>query len=422
MTNPLTDRQTPLTPNRIDLIRPDAPELAQRGPHAIGVQTLEFVHKAQVNVALSQPGVSHVYDRALTVEVWYPAVSSTQQSKGVYTVMTRDGVTSALLAGQAVRNAVPLRDGAAFPFVLISHGFPGNRFLLSHFAEHLASHGFVVASVDHVGSLYEDATLFASTLLHRPLDQLFVLNEITRLSMSSEHFLYQLVDTDHCGLIGYSMGGYGVLNVLGAGFSAQSVHFPMSPRNGELAIRQHGDPRYLATHDARIKAGIAIGPWGMNAGFWDADGLAGVRTPLLFMAGDQDDISGYETGVKAIFEGTINAERYLLTFEGANHNAAAPIPAPVETWSNKESFDHYADAVWDTVRMNNIAQHFAHAFFRLHLKHDAGARAYLELVPRAEDGVYRMDANNQPAPEHTYWRGFAERTAKKLRFERRAPA
>ncbi len=43
----------------------------------------------------------------------------------------------------------------------------------------------------------------------------------------------------------------------------------------------------------------------------------------------------------------------------ANHNAAAPIPAPVEGYAVNESlgwapFEHYADPVWDTVRMNNI--------------------------------------------------------------------
>jgi len=33
--------------------------------------------------------------------------------------------------------------------VIISHGYPGNRFLLSHLAENLASKGFVVAAPDH---------------------------------------------------------------------------------------------------------------------------------------------------------------------------------------------------------------------------------------------------------------------------------
>src|SRR3712207_7940666 len=57
-----------------------------------------------------------------------------------------------------------------------------------------------------------------------------------------------------------------------------------------------------------------------------------IRTPILYVAGSKDDVSGYENGVRALYSRTVNADRYLLTFENANHNAAAPIPAPVEAW------------------------------------------------------------------------------------------
>ena len=60
--------------------------------------------------------------------------------------------------------------------VIISHGYPGNRYLLSHLGENLASKGYVVASIDHKSdSTYDDQTGLASTLYNRPLDQLFVL-------------------------------------------------------------------------------------------------------------------------------------------------------------------------------------------------------------------------------------------------------
>ena len=44
--------------NRIDLIRPDAPSLAARGPHPIGVTT----HESDIHAG-----------RTLTTEIWYPA-------------------------------------------------------------------------------------------------------------------------------------------------------------------------------------------------------------------------------------------------------------------------------------------------------------------------------------------------------------
>ena len=60
--------------NRIDRIRPDAPELAAPGPHAIGVRTIELVNKDQVDILNVEAGKPHPrYDRPMTVEVWYPA-------------------------------------------------------------------------------------------------------------------------------------------------------------------------------------------------------------------------------------------------------------------------------------------------------------------------------------------------------------
>ena len=77
----------------------------------------------------------------------------------------------------------------------------------------------------------------------------------------------------------------------------------------------------------------------MQAGFWDAEGLEGIRTPMLFVAGSADDVSGYEKGTRAIFTGAVNADRYLLTFMNANHNAAAPMPAPAETYAYSETLE-----------------------------------------------------------------------------------
>jgi hypothetical protein len=80
-------------------------------------------------------------------------------------------------------------------------------------------------------------------------------------------------------------------------------------------------------------------------------------------------------------------------------------------------FEHYADAVWDTTRMNNIAQHFSTAFFDMHLKADSDKAAYFDLLPNADDGVIALDDAGKETDDHTYWTGFAPRTAKGLRFE-----
>lgn len=408
--------------NRIDLIRPDAPELAAFGPNAIGVRTIEGTNAGQpdiLNVVAGEPVPT--YDRPLTVEIWYPA--ETTESGGTYEgVYLRDGVTQVTLQGKAVRDAAPQTEGSPYPLIIISHGYPGNRFLLSHLGENLASKGYVVASIDHTDSTYRDQGKFGSTLVNRPLDQKFVLNEIDRLSGENGHFLSGLADASNAAVIGYSMGGYGAVITAGGGVTQESTEFTWGAPEKTLEVHLAGSDSHKALVDDRIKAVVAIAPWGMNTGFWDTAGLEGVGKPIFFMAGSVDDVSVYEN-VEEIYEGSVNADRYLLTFENANHNAAAPIPAPAEAWTaaGGEPFGHYSDPVWDTVRMNNIAQHFITAFLGKHLKGDAAMDDYLAVVEDPADGVYSANEDGSFKLDHTYWKGFADRTAKGLTLMHEEP-
>ena len=412
--------------NRIDVVTPSAPELASYGGYAIGVRTITAVDRQRVDIVNTPPAGSVArYDRPLTLEVWYPAaLAPGTAGGGTYRVVTRDPAIQATLHGRAVRDAAPLGGSAPFPLVIISHGYPGNRFLLSHLAENLASKGYVTVSIDHTDSTYDDQKTFASTLYNRPLDQLFVLSEIARLAAAgSGSFLSGHVDVSKTGIVGYSMGGYGVVNVIGGGFSAASETLSAAPPHRLLAERGAANPQYRNSLDRRIKAAIAIGPWGMQGGFWDAEGLRGIRTPVLFVAGSADDVSGYERGTRAIYQAAVNAERYLLTFLQANHNAAAPYPAPAEVTAAHASaaFSHYADAVWDTARMNNILQHFATAHFDRYLKDDTAKASYFEVVPHGRDAVYAVDRDGKTLPAHTYWKGFKRGTAVGLVMEHEGP-
>lgn len=413
--------------NRIDIVTPSAPELASYGSLAIGVRTIQVTDRNRPDILNTKEGGAVArYDRTLTLEIWYPAVAS-EKPANEYRTISRDPQIAISLHGKAVRDVAALTTSGAFPLVIISHGHPGNRFLLSHLGENLASKGFVVASIDHKDSTYDDQQAFGSTLYNRPFDQLFVLNEIARLgSANSGSFLAGLVDASRAGLVGYSMGGYGVVNVIGGGYSTNSETLEGAPANRLLAERGAANAAYRQSNDPRIKAAIAIGPWGMPAGFWDADGLKGIRTPVLFVAGSADEVSGYDKGTKAIFLAATNADRYLLTFVNAGHNAAAPIPAPAETYRASSAtatpaFSHYADAVWDTARMNNIFDHFATVYFSLHLKGEQDRKAYLDLIPLGKDGVYSVDPDGKPGASHTYWKGFKRGTAVGLMLEHLTP-
>ena len=341
--------------NRIDQIRPDAPELAARGPHAVGVLTEVMVNPGQLDVLAAMAGQPALADRRLVVEIWYPAVAGTGVTEPYRTVL-RDGRTAIALHGSAARGAEAA--AGVFPLVILSHGFPGNRMLMSHLGENLASKGYLVASIDHPESTYDDPVFqggqaFGSTLVNRPLDTAFVTGALGATTVA---------------IIGYSMGGYGALIAGGAALSRDVLGLERVGAVGPWLERH-----CKALADPRLKAIVPIGAWGRQHGAWDAAGMAGLSVPALIIAGSADEVSGYDSGMRLIFEQAVGAERHLLTFVGAAHNAGAPIPAPVESWQPAPGldfvpFEHYADAVWDTVRMNNIAQHFVTAFLDRHLK------------------------------------------------------
>ena len=410
--------------NRIDVQRPDAPELAAYGKFEIGVRQLEIVNSGQIDILKidpkkPKPAELPRYDRALTLEVWYPAANGASGSNSL-DVFLRDGKTQVNLTGKAKRDAAP--DDGKFPLVLISHGYPGNRFLLSHLAENIASKGYVVVSIDHSESTYRNKAAFGSTLVNRSFDQLFTLGEIDKMSKNSSSFLNGLVDTSTTGLIGYSMGGYGAVITAGGGVTQKSVDYSWGGPHGTLGVHRSGSDTHNALPDARIKTAIAFAPWGMKLGFWDAASLKGVKIPMMFVAGSVDDVAGYKNGVRAIWKNAIGVDRSLLTYDNANHNAGAPIPAPEESFKDDADLgfnvsEHYIDAVWNTTRMNNIAQHFVTAWLDKHLKSDASMDAYLDLVPSSNDGVWSAEKDGSFKSDHNHWKGFAKRTAKGLRFE-----
>lgn len=369
---------------------PNSPDLAARGTYGVGVRTMKLVHPAQVDVLHTKDGKHPLYDRPLTVEIWYPARSAANKPATVTyeSVLGRANDPKRPLIpftflGRAGRDAEPDPSGGAYPLVIVSHGYLGSRLLLTYLTENLASKGYVVVAIDHTESTYSDAGGFPSTLLNRSLDDLFILNEMARLgAKTSNTFLAGLLNADNTALIGYSMGGYGALNVVGAGYSPQAMKLFGQVAGGStaLAVRAMDSPAYKASLDPRIKAVVAFAPWGMERGVWDATGLAGLTLPTLFVAGSKDDVSGYEKGIKAIYDGAVNADRYLLTYVNARHNVA-PNPPPMASLLPGVSADdymHYAEPAWNEHRINNINQHFVTAFLGIHLKKLDYAK-YLDL-------------------------------------------
>lgn len=220
------------------------------------------------------------------------------------------------------------------------------------------------------------------------------------------------------------MGGYGAVIAAGGSVTQQAVDYTWGAPHNTLAIH-HNPNKTNTSPDLRLKAVIAFAPWGMNVGVWDQTTLKGVKVPMLLVAGSVDDVSGYEKGVRAIWKGITSVDRTLLTFDNANHSAGAPMPAPEESYAYDEALgfnisEHYTDAVWDSVRMNNISQHFVTAWLEKYLKSNIKMDNYLNLEANSNDGIWSQGDNGQYKPDHTHWAGFKNRTAKGLKFEKLA--
>ena len=402
----------------------DAPELAGRGQYSVGVRTMAIVHSAQPDILHydKSTGKAPLYARPLQLEIWYPAVippGKTEQTSYESAMPGRtvraDLPPSFTIAGKALRDATAV-SGGPFPLVIVSHGYPGSRTLLTYLTENLASKGYVVAAIDHTDSVYGSVADFSSTLLNRTSDQLFTIDEIARLSKQSDSFLHGLADATRVAVVGYSMGGYGALSTAGAGYSATGMPAKFVPGN-YLNPWLAGSAQLQALHRENLKAVVAIAPWGNQPPYnaWDAEGLAGIHIPTLFIDGDQDDVSDYENGVKPAFEKAVHSDRCMLVYENARHNVG-PNPPPADFPLDFAVRASFAEPVWRQDRINAINDHFITAFLDLYLKGDTTRRTYLHVTPeRSNDGLWPQVSGQSDSAYavdgQKYWKGFQRRWA-----------
>jgi predicted dienelactone hydrolase len=403
---------------------PEAPELARRGSYAVGVRTVDIVHRNQVDILKFDraTGKAPLYDRPLRIEVWYPAtIPSGMEEKTTYLSSafgTQNTGGTFEIPGKALRDAPPV-SGQRFPLVIVSHGYPGSRTFLTYLTENLASKGYVVAAIDHTDSVFGEVRGFPSTLLNRSSDQLFTIEALDSLSHDPASFLNGLADGGNVAIVGYSMGGYGALTSAGAGYSRSSMLSTAIP-GGYIDDWFADSPKFQAIRRDHIKGIVAIAPWGEQPpnNAWDEKGLAGIHIPALFIVGDHDDVAVYDTGVKRAFERAVNSNRCMLVYEGARHNTGAnPPPAGLSDLRQVQGFE---EPVWRKDRITSINQHFITAFLDWTLKHEDAKRDYIHVAPaRSGDGVWSIkpganDADystGKDAEGNLFWKGFQRRWA-----------
>jgi alpha-beta hydrolase superfamily lysophospholipase len=398
----------------------DAPELAQLGSYAVGIRTMHLVQHGQVDVLApdAAKGTAALIDRALTVELWYPARAPAGAARVVYeaSLPSEPPAPAARFSipGIAVRDAPPV--GRDHPLVIVSHGYSNDPDAMTWLTENLASKGYVVAAIAHDDPPITDRTRFAQPLMRRPLDIAFVAQTLQR-TLADEH----LVDPARIALVGYSMGGYGVLTAAGATLDPDGGAIKRVPGNLMLPFARGGAMSGSLLVKG-LRAVVAISPAGAGTlASWGAEGLRAISAPLLLIAGDDDRTVDYRTGARAIFDAASGAHRYLLTFKGGGH-AMGLNPVPDAMRNKLWDQDWFEDPVWRKDRINAINAHFITAFLDLYVKGDADRAAYLNVaVPESAAGVWpaatpapAYDAYSPGTGDITVWKGFQRNHASGL--------
>lgn len=403
----------------------DAPELAHPGSFQVGVRTIALVDAAQVDVLAFDPatGTAPRRDREIKVDLWYPAVvaagAAPETYSGSLTAEPPAPPTRFTIPGIAVRDATPV--AGRFPLVVVSHGYDNAAIALSWLTENLASKGYVVAAIRHADPPITDRSKFAEPLLRRPLDIAFVTRTLQHTLADEGR-----VDPSRTALIGYSMGGYGVLTVAGGELDPVSPLARMIP-GGLLAPYARGGALIEVLQVSGIKAVAALAPAGGSLRAWGAEGLRAITVPLLLISGDRDWTVDYQTGARAFFDLATNSERYLLTYRGAGHRIGLG-PVPGEMRHRLWDFDWFEDPVWRQDRIVAINLHMITAFLDRYVNDDASRASYLDGLTRESiEGAWpasagrAYDAYSPGADGITVWKGFQRGHAEGLELMHEAP-
>lgn len=398
--------------------RKDAPNGGSWGKHVVGVRTVVIdMGPGHVDVGElidSDPGPTvrpeelPTKPRQLRCEVWYPSTQAKATLCVYHTVLGNNlhkktrPLRPGVLHGRATRDAPVLTraDGERFPVVVVSHGMSEHRYTLVGLVECLASRGYVVVACEHPDSTNQDIGKYlgAYAFWHHPLDLRFLLASLQSLddgvgigeASSPFGFLGGCADAKTVGLLGHSIGGYGVLCVSGMQPSLQDAMAAPAQigSQGERRWREEWNAALEATPPARglrapppacVRCVVPVAPYGMEVGAFSHATLGGVRVPALFVAGDQDRTSYYLRGVRKLWALAVGAERWLLTYRGAGHNDVYPFHPPTdEQRANVGDFLAFSARCWDTRRVCNLNQHLIGAFLDYALKGDADARRWLD--------------------------------------------
>lgn len=216
--------------------------------HAIGFTELTFTDTTRAYEGKS---------RNVDLVIWYPIESTKQQAKiahGIWQIIN------------AKKNAPLFPHDEKLPLVLFSHGYSGEPYGYSWFAEYLASRGYIVASVKHSGNTHGNMILEISARpWNRPQDLRFALDQLLTNSSFKD-----AIDENRIGAAGFSQGGVTALWLAGiqADLTQEILHKHRETINDDSAwkavheqfTQEDIQAANLSYKDDRIKAVFAMAP------------------------------------------------------------------------------------------------------------------------------------------------------------------
>ena len=184
---------------------------------------------------------------------------------------------------------LPLGDGP-FPVVVVSHGAGGDWDTHLVQAKHLASHGYAVLCLEHVGSNRErmgqglqmmknlDAMIHDSEeVMARPKDVTFALDRAAEWNRDHPRMRGKL-DLGRVGMMGHSFGAYTTMVICGMRPALEWLTPRVEPGKGLGA----------ASPDPRVKCGVALSPQGVGEPFFIQESFGSLKVPLLGISGTLD--------------------------------------------------------------------------------------------------------------------------------------
>ena len=234
----------------------------------------------------------------LTVETLeFPNLTDASRSEPQAADRTRPRLFAPRLRRESATSGrkVPLKvhlpaSGGPFPVVVLSHGAGGDWDTHYAQAQHLASHGYAVLCLEHVGSNakrmkegfrlmknLEEMIHDSSEVLGRPKDVGFAVDRAEAWNHSHEKLRGKL-DMQRVGVMGHSFGAFTTMVVCG-----------MRPALDWLTPRvEPGKELGPDLRDARVKCGVVLSPQGVGEPFFIRESFGSLQAPLLGISGTQD--------------------------------------------------------------------------------------------------------------------------------------